>query len=247
MQRSVLSSLAFSTLAVGDIPVSIAKAGGDAQIALPGTAVVVPPAVSVTDAPGQPSAWRERAVRGDIWGRRSPRVVGDNRRQRPGLVRSVDAGKRTGIQRVDGIRAGLGSVVFSASAAVPTYVYIALGDGQWAPPGTDVPMAPTVIVASVGSGVSGVPVQFTVTSGGGTVRTATATTDANGRASCGAWTLGPSKDVNRLSASVLGLSSVSFVAYADCDHHNHGSCRNKDLCRSNHVRGRFLPSWHTPR
>ena len=82
------------------------------------------------------------------------------------------------------------------------------------PPGTDVPMAPTVIVASVGSGISGVPVQFTVTSGGGTVRTATATTDANGRASCGAWTLGPSKDVNRLSASVLGLSSVSFVAYA---------------------------------
>jgi hypothetical protein len=56
-------------------------------------------------------------------------------------------------------------------------------------------------------------VAFAVTAGGGAVESATARTDASGRASCGRWTLGAS-GLNALRASVVGLRPVTFSATA---------------------------------
>ena len=67
-----------------------------------------------------------------------------------------------------------------------------------------------------GNAKSGVAVTFAVTSGGGTATGLSATTDANGVATVGSWTLGSQAGVNTLTASSLSLSPslVTFTATA---------------------------------
>ena len=60
--------------------------------------------------------------------------------------------------------------------------------------------------------VPGVIVTFTVEPGGGTIATATATTDAKGVATPGVWTLANSFAVRTLTATAAGLQPVTFTA-----------------------------------
>jgi adhesin/invasin len=77
------------------------------------------------------------------------------------------------------------------------------GDSQMAAAGQAVPVAPSVRVAGDGgTGVQGVTVVFAVASGGGTASGATQTTNADGVATVGAWTLGPTVGQNTLTATV---------------------------------------------
>lgn len=86
---------------------------------------------------------------------------------------------------------------------------------QAAAVGAAVPEAPAVRVTDQrGAAMSGVAVTFTVAGGGGTVANATATTDASGIASAGAWTLGTAAGANTVTASHGGLSPVQFAATA---------------------------------
>lgn len=78
--------------------------------------------------------------------------------------------------------------------------------------GTAVSPAPSVIVRDQnGNPMGGVPVRFAVVSGGGSVTGETATTDALGSATVGAWTLGTTAGANVLTASV-GSLTVTFNA-----------------------------------
>ena len=87
------------------------------------------------------------------------------------------------------------------------------GDNQAAPVGTDVGVAPAVLVRDAsGNPVAGVQVGFTVALGGGSIAGGTATTNQLGIASSGNWTLGPSAGPNTLTASVTGLAPVTFTA-----------------------------------
>lgn len=92
------------------------------------------------------------------------------------------------------------------------------GNGQNSSPGTAVPIAPSVLVTDAdGNAVSGVPVTFQVTSGGGSVIPATpVNTDAQGVAATTSWTLGAAAGPNTLSATAAGLagSPVVFTATA---------------------------------
>lgn len=63
-----------------------------------------------------------------------------------------------------------------------------------------------------GSPVSGAAVQFAVTAGGGSLARTSATTDASGIASAGAWTLGTTAGTNSVEATVAGLPTVRFTA-----------------------------------
>lgn len=84
---------------------------------------------------------------------------------------------------------------------------------QAAAVGTAVAEAPAVRVTDQrGAAMAGVPVTFTVAGGGGTVANATATTDASGIASAGAWTLGAAAGANTVTASHGDLSPVQFAA-----------------------------------
>ena len=84
--------------------------------------------------------------------------------------------------------------------------------------GSAVPIAPSVLVTDAdGNAVSGVPVTFQVTSGGGSVVPETpVNTNAQGVAAATSWTLGPAAGSNTLSATSPGLtgSPVVFTATA---------------------------------
>lgn len=78
------------------------------------------------------------------------------------------------------------------------------GDAQTAPAGAATAAAPEVrLTNAAGSGVAGLAVQFQVQSGGGSVQNAAATTDSEGRASAGTWTLGTTAGRQELRASTL--------------------------------------------
>jgi hypothetical protein len=70
---------------------------------------------------------------------------------------------------------------------------------------------PTVVVTDAASRPqAGLTVIFTVTLGGGTLDSATATSDANGIATAGAWRLGPQPGVNAVSANVATGAGAGF-------------------------------------
>jgi adhesin/invasin len=99
--------------------------------------------------------------------------------------------------------------------ATPATVAVSAGNGQTAPAGTAVAVRPAVLVADAGGhGVEGIGVTFAVSGGGGTVTGATATTDVNGIATVGSWTLGPAAGPNTLVATVTGLTAATFNATA---------------------------------
>ncbi|HSJ26124.1 MAG TPA: leishmanolysin-related zinc metalloendopeptidase [Longimicrobiales bacterium] len=61
-----------------------------------------------------------------------------------------------------------------------------------------------------GNAVAGVAVAFQVTAGGGQVEPGAGTTDATGVAAPARWTMGPEPGMNELTATVAGLTPVTF-------------------------------------
>ncbi|MEX0892940.1 MAG: hypothetical protein WEB88_12305, partial [Gemmatimonadota bacterium] len=111
----------------------------------------------------------------------------------------------------------LGSVLLASckdatKPPVPTELERVAGDGQSATVNTAVTTPPAVrVLDELGNPMAGETVTFTVVAGGGSVAGASATTDATGLATAGAWTLGTAKGANRLRAS-SGSLNVEFEA-----------------------------------
>lgn len=103
------------------------------------------------------------------------------------------------------------------------------GDGQVAPAGSPVDVAPQVrVIDDTGGGASGVAVSFRVAEGGGSVETAAAVSDPAGVASAGRWTMGvPGRQ--RLEASAPGLGVVAFEAGAS------GTAAALEIVAGNHA------------
>jgi hypothetical protein len=95
----------------------------------------------------------------------------------------------------------------------PTSIAINGGNAQAVRYGNPVATPPSVVVTNAGGPMEGVTVTFTVAAGGGTVTGGTTTTDAQGIATVGGWTLGPTPGVNTLKASA-GNISVNISADA---------------------------------
>jgi hypothetical protein len=86
------------------------------------------------------------------------------------------------------------------------------GDAQSQTAGTVIAVAPSVIIKDAGGvGIGGVPVTFTVATGGGSLVGSTVITEPSGIATVGSWTLGAAAGANSLTASA-GSVSVSFAA-----------------------------------
>jgi hypothetical protein len=93
-----------------------------------------------------------------------------------------------------------------------TSVTVVAGNNQPGLIGYRVNVRPAVRVTDASSApVPNAAVTFAVTAGGGSVTGGTATTNAAGVAQLGAWTLGASPGVNRLTATVAGGSPVTFT------------------------------------
>ncbi|MEO5798924.1 MAG: Ig-like domain-containing protein [Gemmatimonadales bacterium] len=103
----------------------------------------------------------------------------------------------------------------SPGGAVPASLAVQAGNGQQAEPGSAVSVSPAVIVRdAAGAPVAGVTVTFSVDSGGGTLSSTTAVTGANGVATAGTWTLGPSEGRQVISARAGSLAVLSLTATA---------------------------------
>ena len=134
-----------------------------------------------------------------------------NGRARTRLTLGSDLGTNT----VEATVEGLGPVTFTATAAeqaTPHSLTKVCGDDQ---EGTAGALLAEPFVVSVvdedGAAMAGVNVSFTVTAGGGTLSSATATTNANGRART--WlTLGSELGTNTVEATVEGLEPGTFTA-----------------------------------
>jgi hypothetical protein len=103
-----------------------------------------------------------------------------------------------------------------------------------AAPGAQVTEIPSVILRDAnGNPKAGVAVTFTVTSGGGTVTGNHPTSDANGVATVGSWTLGPNEGPNTLVAQAGNLSVTFTASGADpcvaLQNHSIGSTTNGQL------------------
>lgn len=190
---------------------SIAKVQGDGQTAVPGAAIPISPRVVVQDSLGQrmPGVNVQFAVTAGGGTIQSSTVATDSDGQAScgAWTLGPAPGRNTIAASVDGLEA----VMFVATAASPTTVVKVAGDAQVASPGTDVAVVPVVAVMAGASPVAGATVRFTIASGGGSIKAASATTDAQGHASCGGWTLGDARGVNALDAAVEGVTSVTFV------------------------------------
>ncbi|HUH11669.1 MAG TPA: Ig-like domain-containing protein [Longimicrobiales bacterium] len=107
------------------------------------------------------------------------------------------------------------TVTATALPGTPATLEKVNGDGQTAVVATAVGTAPSVRVRDqFGNPVPGVVIRFAITDGGGAVSPAEVTTDAQGIAVAGSWTLGTAPVVNRLAAALPTGSAVSFTATA---------------------------------
>ncbi|MBL0937725.1 MAG: hypothetical protein IBJ03_02460 [Gemmatimonadaceae bacterium] len=100
------------------------------------------------------------------------------------------------------------------ASTTPASLAIVAGDGQSGEAGTRLPNALTVLVRnSAGTPLSGVSVEFSVDSGGGTLSGAGAVTNTDGVATSGMWTLGAVGN-NVVVARVASLPVVRFRSIA---------------------------------
>lgn len=199
-------------------PSALIAAAGDAQSAAPGERLSAEPSVRVLDDDGLGVAGI--AVRFDV-------LTGGGSVERP--VATTDAegmassgawtlGPEAGTQTLRAAAEKLPSVTFTATAALEAAsIEPTAGDGQSASVGAQVATSPEVRVLDAGGRpVPGVPVAFFVAGGGGSLTGASSTTDADGRARAGSWTVGPSPGPNSLAAvaDVSGLEGnpVIFTA-----------------------------------
>ncbi len=127
------------------------------------------------------------------------------------------------VQRFIGASVLLSAAAFAATTCgsekllqpQPSSMTRASGEAQSGTVGAALANLVTVkVVDGGGAGVRGIPVQWSVVSGGGSVTPATSTTDADGTATA-TWTLGVIAGPNSLSASLpatLGVSPITFSA-----------------------------------
>ena len=100
----------------------------------------------------------------------------------------------------------------TATAAAPATLTIVSGNNQSGAAGAALPNPLVVKVAdSSGNPIAGVTVSFAVTAGGGSLGSTAVTTGSDGQAAT-AWILGTTPATNRATATVTGLSTVTFTA-----------------------------------
>jgi hypothetical protein len=214
------SSVTFQALVDPAEARRIEAQSGNEQTAAIGTAVPEPLVVVVKDEFGNP-------VEGATveWSAENGSVDPSESTTGPDGLASTSwiLGRSVGQQRATASSGALdGSPVRFIATAGPgtaTRLVLVSGNRQSAAPGRELPEPLVVrIVDREGNGVPGRAVSWVVGAGGGSVTSATSTTNGKGEAET-RWTLGPSPGLNTLNAVVSGIdvSVVGFTATAVTD------------------------------
>jgi len=213
-----LTAVTFTATGVAGLPISMLAVSQTTQSAAIGANVGDPPSVVVRDVQGTPVpgvvvTFSVTAGGGSVVG--SPDTTNANG---VATLTSWKLGPVVGPNTVTASATGLSSVTFNATATAgaPASVVVAAGDNQTAVQGTNVAILPSVRVSDAsGNPVSGATVTFAVISGGGVAAGLIQTTNAQGQAAVGSWTLGNGAP-NTLRATVTGSgitgNPVTFTA-----------------------------------
>lgn len=123
-----------------------------------------------------------------------------------GFGLSGKLGPRTVVFTAPGMT-NLNSSVVTLTVGPPTIPILLAGDQQSAVVGTNVAIAPSLRVTDPDSNATpNIPMEWVVTSGGGSITGGLVTTDANGVATVGSWKLGPTPGTNTLSVHPVGFT-----------------------------------------
>ena len=215
----IASPVTFTATGVPGPATTMAITAGNNQTATAGTTVATAPAVKVTDANGNGVTGVAVTFAVATGG---GSITGGNATSGAGGVASVGSwrlGGPAGANTLTATSAGLSGspATFSATGTTGPAAIIAVsaGNNQAASAGSPVPIAPAVIVTDInGNPVGGIGVSFAVATGGGSITGAAPTTNAQGIAAVGSWTLGVTAGPNSLTATSGGLtgSPVTFTA-----------------------------------
>lgn len=210
-----LPTVAFTATAITGHPGRVMQRTGDAQFAIVGKPVPVPPSVVVRDEYGNPVAnTRVTFISGKGSSRVEHTVVSavDGRAISRGWV----MGTTSGPQELFVFAVGAQPTVFRASAIAdrPAQLLIVAGNVNTGRVGTVVASAPSVrVVDRYGNPIVGTPVKFAA--GQGASRSEfVVETDSAGVATFTEWTLGREPGVYVLMASVGSLGPLRFRATA---------------------------------
>jgi adhesin/invasin len=187
---------------------------GNEQTAPAGTALPQPLVVRTVDAFGNPIAgvtitWG--AVGG---GSVSEGTTVSDESGLASVTRTLGstAGPQSTLASSEGLSGSPVTFLHTATPGSATGVVIVSGNEQSGVPGTALAQPLVVQVNdAAGNPVTGAPVTWVVTGGGGTLDPSTATTDATGRASS-IWTLGAAPGANTAEAVVSGVGQATFTA-----------------------------------
>ncbi len=190
---------------------------GDAQTAVAGQPVAVAPSVRVLDQRGAPMAGVpvDFAIRDGGGSIAEPRVrTGADGTASPG---SWTLGTRAGPNTLGASSAGLAPLTFAATgtAGAPARLEVVAGSAQSARVASPLPVAPAVRVLDANdNAVANTVVRFTVATGSGSIAGQITSSDAEGVARSGAWTLGTTAGTQTLNVAVDGGPSLEFRAVA---------------------------------
>lgn len=191
-------------------PSAVQKQAGDNQTAIGGFAVATRPAVKVVDANGNAIGGVDVTF---VVATGGGSVTGGSTQTGADGIATVASwtlggtlGAQTLTANVNGVTTPA-TFTATATAGPATSVVRVAGNVQNATVRTAVATRPQVkITDSFGNAVAGVPVTFSVVSGGGTVTGATQTSGADGLATVGSWTLGQTTGANVLRATATGAA-----------------------------------------
>lgn len=143
------------------------------------------------------------------------------------------AGAQTLTARVEGVDPATFTVTVAAGA--PALLVAEQGHGQTVPAATEVPVRPVVRVTDAyGNPVAGVQVTFFSAVSGSELQGAEQTTDAEGRATLGRWTISTRAGVNVVAARVQGTTTQAYF-------YVHGTPREAALLRVDFGDGQSAP------
>ena len=187
---------------------------GDGQTAVAGSAVATAPSVLLTDAFDNPIAGASVGFSVSSGGGSVDGAPATTDAAGVARVGSWTLGTVVGDNELTATFGVLAPVTFAATG-VPgpaAQVVVTAGDNQSAVAGAAVATPPSVTVQDTnGNGVAGVAVTFTVASGGGSVTGGSQTSDADGIATVGSWTLGTTAGTNTLDVSAEGVGTGATI------------------------------------
>jgi hypothetical protein len=211
------SSATMNATALVGLPASVTIVSGNNQSATINTAVQIAPSVRVTDVFSNVISGTDVIFVVTAGG---GRITGATATTNASGIATLGSWTLGSVAGTNTVAASAGS---SAGAAFTAQATTAVSGGASTPvgtattnsgtnqsgfAGTAVTNLPSVVVHdATGNPMAGVNVAFSLTTGGGSITGATATTDASGVATLGGWTLGATANVNVVTATVTSTNA----------------------------------------